>query len=182
MAATIPFSLSNRYASGAELSTDGAGVPTQVAYVGFGGDMGYYMSLAPGEWASGTITISENQSYPPSFVMPYDGTVQNIYGVFANRQTLSLAAGVTLRPFMCLATGTADSLTLRVLPESMIEFPPYTSGADIPKYSLRRANRNGMNISLPAGTLVAIIMGITAEGSADEQYTTASISGGIFIE
>ena len=39
-----------------------------------------------------------------------------------------------------------------------------------------------MNISLPAGTLVAIIMGITAEGSADEQYTTASISGGIFIE
>ena len=35
---------------------------------------------------------------------------------------------------------------------------------------------------LPAGTLVVIIMGMTAEGMAEEQQMTASISGGIYIE
>ncbi len=182
IAGTIPFSFSNRYESGAELATDDTGNPTQIAYAGFGGDTGYYMYLNAGEWTSGTITIRESQSYPSSFVMPYDGTLQNIYGVFANRQSLNLEAGVTLRPFLCLATGSTDSLVFQILQETMIYFPPYVSGEEIPKYSIRRANLTGLNISLPAGTLIAIIMGITAEGSTQEQYTTGSISGGIFIE
>ena len=182
IAGTIPFSFSNRYESGAELATDDAGTPTQIAYAGFGGDTGYYMYLNAGEWASGTITISESQSYPASFVMPYDGTLQNIYGVFANRQSLNLDAGVTLRPFFCLAIGNTDSLVYQVLQETLTYFPPYVSGAEIPKYSIRRANRTGLNIALPAGTMVAILMGITAEGATQEQYTTGSISGGIFIE
>ncbi|MFR8251596.1 MAG: hypothetical protein ACLVAI_07105, partial [Anaerovoracaceae bacterium] len=182
IAGTIPFSFSNRYESGAELATDDTGNPTQIAYAGFGGDTGYYMYLNAGEWTSGTITIRESQSYPSSFVMPYDSTLQNIYGVFANRQSLNLEAGVTLRPFLCLATGSTDSLVFQILQETMIYFPPYVSGEEIPKYSIRRANLTGLNISLPAGTLIAIIMGITAEGSTQEQYTTGSISGGIFIE
>ena len=182
IAGTIPFAFSNRYESGAELATDDAGTPTQIAYAGFGGDTGYYMYLNAGEWTSGTITIRESQSYPSSFVMPYDGTLKNIYGVFANRQSLTLDPGVTLTPFLCLAVGNSDSLVFQILQETMIRFPPYESGADIPKYSIRRANKTGLNIALPAGTMVAIIMGITAEGSTQEQYTTGSISGGIFIE
>ena len=182
IAGTIPFSFSNRYESGAELATDSSGMPTQIAYAGFGEDTGYYMYLNADEWTSGAITIRESQPYPSSFVMPYDGTVRNIYGVFANRQSLSLEDGVTLRPFLCLAVGDTDSLVFHILQETLIYFPPYISGNEIPKYSIRRANRTGLNIALPAGTLVATIMGFTAEGATDEQYTTGSISGEIFIE
>lgn len=182
IAGTIPFSFSNRYESGAELATDSSGMPTQIAYAGFGEDTGYYMYLNADEWTSGAITIRESQPYPSSFVMPYDGTVRNIYGVFANRQSLSLEDGVTLRPFLCLAVGDTDSLVFHILQETLIYFPPYISGNEIPKYSTDRANRTGLNIALPAGTLVATIMGFTAEGATDEQYTTGSISGEIFIE
>lgn len=114
--------------------------------------------------------------------MPYDGTVRNFYGVFANRQELSLEEGVIIRPFMCLAIGETDQLAFRILQNSIVYFPPYTSGEAIPKYTLRRASQTGLNITLPAGTLVTILFGITASGTADEQYITASISGGIYIE
>lgn len=182
VAATIAFSYSNQSSSGVTLSTDSTGEPSQIAYAGFGGDNGYYTSLDPGEWASGTITIDDSSSYPSSFVMPIDGTVQNIYGVFANRQALYLEEDVTIRPFMCLAIATTDTLTFTVLADSIVYFPPYTGTEEIPKYTLRRASITGLNIPLPAGTLVTIIMGITAEGSQPSQYLPASISGGIYIE
>lgn len=182
IAATIPFSNSNQHSSGVSLSTDSTGTPSEIAYAGFGGDTGYYSTLDPGAWASGHITINTSSSYPSSFVMPYDGTVRNFYGVFTNRQELSLEEGVIIRPFMCLAAGETDQLAFRVLQDSIVYFPPYTSGEEIPKYTLRRASQTGLNIALPAGTLVTILFGITASGTADEQYITASISGGIFIE
>ncbi|WP_343209387.1 hypothetical protein [Anaerolentibacter hominis] len=182
IAATIPFSYSNQSSSGVSLSTDDTGAPSLIAYAGFGGDSGYYSALEPGEWASGVIVINTSESYPSSFVMPYDGTVRNFYGVFTNRQELSLAEGVTLRPFMCLGIGETDRLAFRILPESFVYFPPYTGGESIPKYTIRSASQTGLNIALPAGTLVTIIFGITATGSASAQYITASISGGIYIE
>ena len=181
-AATIPFSYSNQNSSGVPLSTDDTGAPAQIAYAGFGGDGGYFSSLETGEWASGIITIRTNDSYPSSFVMPYDGTVRNIYGVFANRQELFLEEGVLIRPFMCLATGETDRLVFTVLQNSLVYFPPYVSGAQIPKYTVRRASQTGLDISLPAGTLVTIIFGILSAGTDTPQYITASISGGIYID
>ena len=181
-AATIPFSYSNQNASGVPLSTDDTGAPAQIAYAGFGGDTGYFSVLDPGEWASGLITVNTSESYPSSFVMPYDGIVRNFYGVFANRQELSLNEGAFLRPFMCLATGQTDRLAFTVLQNSIVYFPPYTGGESIPKYSIRRTSQTGLNIPLPAGTLVTIIFGIIAAGTGTAQYMTASISGGIYIE
>ena len=181
-AATIPFSYSNQNSSGVPLSSDNTGAPAQIAYAGFGGDSGYFTVLDPGEWASGLITINTSESYPSSFVMPYDGTVRNFYGVFSNRQELFLEEGVILRPFMCLAIGETDRLAFTVLQDSIVYFPPYLSEEEIPKYTIRRARQTGLNIPLPAGTLVTIIFGIIAAGTAAAQYMTASISGGIYIE
>lgn len=181
IAATIPFSYSNQNGSGVPLSTSDAGEPSQIAYAGFGGDNGYFTALDDGEWASGLITIDINESYPSSFVMPYDGTVRNFYGVFANRQELFLEEGVILRPFMCLAIGETDSLAFTILQESIVYFPPYIGGEQIPKYTIRRAGQTGLNIPLQAGTLVTIIFGIIATGTSASQYITASISGGIYI-
>lgn len=182
VAATIPFSYSNQNSSGVPLSTDSTGAPAQIAYAGFGGDNGYFSVFDPGEWASGVITISTSESYPSSFVMPYDGTVRNIYGVFANRQELYLEEGVIIRPFMCLAIGQTDRLAFTVLQNSIVYFPPYIGGAEIPKYTIRRASQTGLDILMPAGTLVTIIFGIIGAGTATDQYMTASISGGIYIE
>lgn len=182
IAATIPFSYANHSSSGVSLSTDSTGTPSEIAYAGFGGDTGYYSTLDPGAWVSGSITINTSSSYPSSFVMPYDGTVRNFYGVFANRQELSLEEGIIIRPFMCLAIGETDQLAFRVLQDSIVYFPPYTSGETIPKYTLRRASQTGLTIALPAGTLVTIIFGIAASNTTAEQYITASISGGIYIE
>ena len=80
--------------------------------------------LDPGEWASGVITINTSESYPSSFVMPYDGTVRSFYGVFANRQEITLEEGVILRPFMCFAVGAADRLAFTQHPDSNVYFPP----------------------------------------------------------
>ncbi|MBS6643863.1 MAG: hypothetical protein KH366_09805 [Clostridiaceae bacterium] len=182
IAATIPFSFSNQSSSGATLSTDSTGAPSQIAYAGFGSENGYFSALEPGEWASGIITIDTYESYPSSFVMPYDGTVRNFYGVFANRQELSLEDGVFIRPFMCLAIGETDRLVFTVLQNSIVYFPPYTGTETIPKYTLRRAGQTGLNIPLPAGTLVTIIFGIISAGTSEPQYLSASISGGIYIE
>ena len=182
IAATIPFSYSNQNASGVPLSTDNTGAPAQIAYAGFGGDGGYFTALDPGEWASGVITIKTSDSYPSSFVMPHDGTVRNFYGVFANRQELFPEQGVILRPFMCLAVGEADRLAFTVLPDSIVYFPPYVGGEEIPKYTLRRAGQTGLSIPLAAGTLVTILFGIISAGTDTAQYMTASISGGIYIE
>ncbi|BDF32230.1 hypothetical protein CE91St62_03010 [Lachnospiraceae bacterium] len=181
-AATIPFSYSNQNSSGVPLSTDSTGAPAQIAYAGFGGDNGYFSVFDPGEWASGVITISTSESYPSSFVMPYDGTVRNIYSVFANRQELYLEEGVIIRPFMCLAIGQTDRLAFTVLQNSIIYFPPYIGSAEIPKYTIRSASQTGLDILLPAGTLVTIIFGIIGAGTAEAQYITASISGGLYIE
>lgn len=182
IAAAIPFSYSNQSSSGVSLSTDNTGAPAQIAYAGFGGDSGYFSTLEPGEWASGVITINTNESYPSSFVMPYDGTVRNFYGVFANRQDLYLGEGVILRPYMCLAIGDTDRLAFTILQDSFVYFPPYTGMETIPKYTIRRASQTGLNIPLSAGTLVTIIFGIISAGTDTPQYLTASISGGIYIE
>ncbi|WP_295581320.1 hypothetical protein [uncultured Oscillibacter sp.] len=114
--------------------------------------------------------------------MPHDGTVRNFYGVFANRQELFPEQGVILRPFMCLAVGEADRLAFTVLPDSIVYFPPYVGGEEIPKYTLRRAGQTGLSIPLAAGTLVTILFGIISAGTDTAQYMTASISGGIYIE
>ena len=95
IAATIPFSLSNVNSSGAQISTDAQGNPETIAFAGFGGDSGYGLHLQPGEWASGSVTITQSYSYPSSFIMPFDGTLRNIYALFANRFRLTSSQAKT---------------------------------------------------------------------------------------
>lgn len=181
-AATIPFSLSNVYSSGAQISTDAQGTPSMVNFAGFGGDNAYSISLQPGEWDARTITIREENSYPSSFIMPYDGILRNIYVLFATRTTMELEAGVIMRPFVCLATLNSDNLVYTVLPETLTYTEPYVGGTTIPKYTLRRGALTGLNVNLPAGTVVGIVLGWRGENVTSEQSTQVSVSGGLYIE
>lgn len=182
IAATIPFSLSNVNSSGAQISTDAQGNPQQVTFAGFGGDSGYGLYLQPGEWASGSITITESTAYPSSFIMPFDGTLRNIYALFANRQQLNLEEGVTMRPFVGIAVSNSNALVFNVLQNTIVYGEPYVGGSSIPKYSVRKGSLTGLDVSLPAGTLVTIVGGWQGESKGTEQSTQISFSGGLFIE
>ena len=182
IAATIPFSISNMYVSGAQISSDSQGNPQMINFAGFGGDYAYPVSLQAGEWASSTITIREQNSYPSSFIVPFDGTLKSIYVLFATRTSLYLDVGVTMRPFVCIAISNTDSLVFNILKDTITYTEPYVGGTDIPKYSVRRGSLTNLNIDLPAGTLVAIVAGWTGEGVTTEQSTQVSLSGGLFIE
>ena len=176
-AATIPFSLSNVNSSGAYISTDAQGRPDMVNFAGFGGDSAYSITLQPGDWDARTITIGESNSYPSSFIMPYDGVLRNIYVMFATRTTLNLDAGITMRPFVCLAVLNSENLVYTVLPETLTYTEPYVGGAEIPKYTLRRGE-----VNLPAGTVVTIVLGWEGTGVTTEQQMQVSVSGGLFIK
>lgn len=181
-AATIPFSLSNVNSSGAYISTDAQGRPDMVNFAGFGGDSAYSITLQPGDWDARTITIGESNSYPSSFIMPYDGVLRNIYVMFATRTTLNLDAGITMRPFVCLAVLNSENLVYTVLPETLTYTEPYVGGAEIPKYTLRRGELTNLYVNLPAGTVVTIVLGWEGTGVTTEQQTQVSVSGGLFIE
>ena len=186
IAAVIPLSVSSYDNYGVEISADAQGNPEIIYFAGFGipNEPGYPIRLEPGEWNAGSITIRESTPYPNSFIMPYDGILQNIYVLFANRESIYLADGVTMRPFVCLAVSDGRSLAFTILRDTMTYTDPYVgrSGASVSKYSLRRGSSTNLNIELPAGTLVGVVMGWVGEGVTSEQEVRASISGGLFIE
>ena len=182
VAATIPFSLSNLWGAGAQISSDSEGMPSVINFVGFGGDTGVPKQLSFGEWNSGTISFSESDSYGTSFILPFDGILENIYVQFATRSSLSLEAGVTMRPFVCLAVAENDDMVFRILPETMTYTEPYTGAANYPPYSIRKGSLTDIDVNIAAGTLVGIVIGWSGEGVSRQMTTQVSVSGGIFIE
>lgn len=183
IAATIPFSLTNVWSSGSPVATDDAGNPSTINFVGFGGNEGSYpIYLEPGEWQTGTITFRESTAYGSAFIMPYDGTVKNIYVLFATRTTLNLEAGIEMYPFVCLAVSNSEQLVFTVLQDTLTYTAPYVGGVEYPKYTVRRGALTGLDIRIPEGTLVAIVAGWRGQGVTEEQSTEISASGGIFVE
>lgn len=185
MAATIPFAIaSSNYGESVTISCDDQGKPRIVHFAGFGGLSSYYpITLEPDEWDAGTITITREFPYPSSFIMPYDGTLQNIYVLFANRSPLYLDEGVIIRPFVCLAVLNGDRLTFNILDDTMTYTEPYVgSGEEIPKYGLRRGSLINLGIEIDHGTLVGIVAGCFCEGVISEQSIQISLSGGLFLD
>ncbi len=176
-ASVIPFAVSDTVAS---VTTDTTGAPAQVIFAGFGD--GTTESLDAGEWASGAITVDGTTEYPISFIMPFDGTVDNLYATIYNQTPLTLDAGVTLTPFVALATASADGSTFNVLTNTITNFPSYTGGTTIPQFTQRQATITNIASQIPAGTPVAVIFGTQATGAATEQTLNAALTGGISVE
>ena len=173
---------SNAWSSGAEIAANEQGIPSIGTFVGFGGDSVYGIRLNEREWESGSITVKEDNSYGSSFIMPFDASIKKLYVLFANRNTLYLDEGITMRPFVVLAVAENNNLTYRMLPETLTFTEPYAGGEAIPKYSVRRGSLTDLNVNIPEGTLTAIIGGWMGEGLQQEEYGQVSISGGIYAE
>lgn len=185
VATTIPFSISSAYSSGIEIASNAQGDPEIINFAGFGPPGYAPIFLQPGEWQTGIITIRDHDSYPSSFVLPYNATLQNIYVTFANRSQLLFDVGVIMRPFVCIAVSDTTNLAFTILQNTMTFTEPYIGGGDelyIPKYSLRSGSLTNLNVALTAGRLVGIVMGWIGEGVSSEEIAQFSISGGILLE
>lgn len=178
IAATIPFSLSGY---GTTYSTHEDGYPHAIRFSGFG-KQEYYVEIEQGAWQTGTIVFTESMAYGASFVMPYDGVLRSLYVVFSTSYQTEFDPGVVIMPFACIATCNTDDLIYVIQQETMTYTDPYLGGAPIPGHTLRKASTTDLNVPLAAGTMVAIVLGIMAEGTVNSQSAELNVSGGLFIE
>ncbi|MDR2022992.1 MAG: hypothetical protein LBQ71_07010 [Hungatella sp.] len=195
MSGVIPFAIDDEYA---EVSTDDLGNPSIIQFAGFEANAinsGRPTQLQEGDWAAGTITFNfanYDQFYRSCFVMPYDAVVKNIYVLFGAKMSLFLPEGSTLFPFAALAVLTSDipgqmtgEMVFTILQDTLTFSDPFIApvgGGQVPKYTLERGSLTDINVSIPAGSLVGIIVGCRAEGVASELFVRFSVSGGILLE
>lgn len=177
-AATIPFSLSGY---GTLFTTNDDGDPEAICFPGFG-KQDHSITLGLGEWQTGVIAFTDSNSYGTSFVMPYDGVLKSLYVVFSTSNEELFDPDTVIRPFACIATCTTDELTYVIQQESITYTDPYLGGAPIPMHSLRKASTINLSVPLPAGTMVAIVLGILCESPPSSQSAGLNVSGGLFIE
>ncbi|SET57659.1 Collagen triple helix repeat-containing protein [Lacrimispora sphenoides] len=195
MSGVIPFAIDDEYA---EVSTDDLGNPSIIQFAGFEANAinsGRPTQLQEGDWAAGTITfnfVNYDQFYRSCFVMPYDAVVKNIYVLFGAKMSLFLPEGSTLFPFAALAVLTSDipgqmtgEMVFTILQDTLTFSDPFIApvgGGQVPKYTLERGSLTDINASIPAGSLVGIIVGCRAEGVTSELFVRFSVSGGILLE
>lgn len=174
----IPFSIGK---DGAYLSIDDQGNPQSVQFVGFGSSGSYPIMIQPGDWEAGRITIDPNMYVGNVFIMPYDGTIKNIYALFGNRYSATLEDGTVLQPFVCLATFDTDELIFTILQDSIVYTEPYIGEVDIPNYEIKKGSLTDLNIEIPEGTAMAIVIGVMGEGLTSGISIQFMVGGGIFI-
>ncbi len=195
MSGVIPFAIDDEYA---EVSTDDLGNPSIIQFAGYEANAinsGRPTQLQEGDWAAGTITfdfVNYDQFYRSCFVMPYDAVVKNIYVLFGAKMSLFLPEGSTLFPFAALAVLTSDTpgqmtggMVFTILQDTLTYSDPFIApagGGQVPKYTLERGSLTDINVSIPAGSLVGIIVGCRAEGVTSELFVRFSVSGGILLE
>ncbi len=179
-AATIPFSISG-YGGGRDFQTTADGDPYSVSFAGFG-DSAISVELTDGEWENKTISLIDDYYYGSSFIMPFDAVLKRIYVLFASQDEFQLADGVTLKPFVMIATCPGEELVYTILADTITYSEPYESGAMIARNSIRKGSLENLELEIPAGTLVAIVCGMQSEGTDQEQHLRAVLSGGLFFE
>ena len=124
--------------------------------------------------------------------MPYDAVVKNMHVLFGAKMSVYLDAGVTLYPFAALAVLTSDTpgqtdgeMIFTINQNTITYADPFIApegGGQVPKYTLVRGSRTDINDTIPAGSLVGIIVGIRADGVTAETTVRFSVSGGILLE
>lgn len=87
-----------------------------------------------------------------------------------------------MRPFAGIAICNSDTLVYEILPETITYSEPYVGELEITKFLLRRGEQTDLSVNINEGALVAIIIGMESEGSTEEQYLYASVSGSLFFD
>lgn len=179
----IPFSIAE-YTGSLYLSTDEQGDPNTLGFSGYGGSSIASVYLQANDWENKIITLNNenNYYYGCAFIMPNSAVLKKIHALVVSVDETTLDAGVTLRPFVAIATCDNDDLVYKILDETITFTEPYVGGATIPRMSIRNGNNLNLNISIPEGNLVAIIIGLTSEGANSSLSMRLALSGSLYYE
>lgn len=179
----IPYSIAE-YAGSLYLSTNAQGDPSNLGFSGYGGSSTTSVNLQANDWQNKTITLNHenNYYYGCAFIMPTTATLKSIHSLVATADETTIQAGVTLRPFVAIAICNNDDLVYTILNDTITYTEPYVGGGTIPRLSVRNGNNLNLNLSIAEGNLVAIIIGMTSEGSSENQNLRLALSGSLYFE
>ncbi|GAF23823.1 hypothetical protein JCM19047_3668 [Bacillus sp. JCM 19047] len=119
---------------------------------------------------SNDITVPDGSSIPIPFgsdnyqfffSFPQQVTLTGISATFNNWSTFSAATGTDFRPFVALATSPQGTYNFTI-DTAMQQLPSigYTAGASNPNTTILTGSSTGLNVTIPANTLLAIVGGI----------------------
>jgi hypothetical protein len=148
---------------------------------GFGPSINEPFYLEEADWANGIIDLNNEDCFCPTFIMPYDAVLKNIYVLFRTRGDQDFEDGATIRPFVCLAVSHTDDMIFTILKNTVTHTEPYECiGGSI--NGIRRGFLADLDVEIAAGTHLAIVAGFSAENTIYGQYGDFSISGGLYLE
>ena len=158
-------------------STNAAGEPAQVQIVSFSGHSNS-ISLT-----GNTFVLPTGNGYQFAFVMPYDAVVKSIYLTCSNWADFTPPAGASVYPFVMLATAPlgSNSFTLLTATET-ITGTPWIGGAVIPAGTILSGSRLNIDVSIAAGSRVAISCAYRITGTPSAQSYYFYYAGGILLE
>lgn len=149
----IPFSMGT--ANSITLRSDSSGNSTNVILIGSGKYSGNTLNLTNG-------SFTQTTSYLYSFIMPYDATLQNIYLTvnYSSNGTWDPPTESTFTPYVALATATDNNL-FTIISETITSIEEsFVGGNTYPANTHHSGSQEGLGISIPAGTKVALVGGL----------------------
>lgn len=189
-AGIIPFAILNENLI--QISTDDSGQPSVLQFAGFSPGSQNPVILDFTDWQAGTINFHTgeggNYFYNISFVTPHDIVVRNIYVTFGTSDNTTIAEGNIMTPFACLAVAnpvpTMPRISYTILEDTLTYTQPYIGTVDgtVSKFTMRQGALTGLDVSITAGTLVAIVIGWSGENVTTAQVGTFTVYGGIYYE
>lgn len=179
----IPFSIAD-YAGYPYLTTTDTGNPSMVGFSGYGGGSLSSITLTNTDWQNQTISVNNenNYYYACAFIMPRTATLKKLYCLISTSDNIEYDAGVSINPFVTVATCNNDNLVYTILGNTTTYTAPYVGGAAIPKFSVRKGENLDLNVTIPEGVLVAIVTGITSQVATTPQELRVSLSGSLYFE
>jgi len=127
--------------------------------------------------ASNTFSFVNASAF--SFVVPYDATVETIYMTATNT---GFTPGTNVNPYIILATALRNSntFTLRQETKTPTEIQ-YSQGTQYPDNTILYGSHANINMTIPAGTRVAIVCGFNTQGGILAQGYWFYYTGGIIF-
>lgn len=149
--------------------TNASGVSTGVMLCTFG--------MSPFSTTTLTNPTTSNPSFTQAisgdsnsvtFVMPYDGILRSIYMTSCTYGPIGTATSV-ITPYVALYTADPGTTTFTLLSGTKIPAAIPWTGSTISN-SVTTGYQTGLNISIPAGTRIAIVGGCDATGTSVQQW------------
>jgi len=166
----IPFSMGT--ANSLTLGSDSSGNSTNVILIGSGKYSGTL------NITNGSFTQTTSNLY--SFIMPYDATLQNIYltVTYYSNGIWIPPTGSTFTPYVAMATAT-DNNFFTIISETITSIEEsFVGGNTYPINTHHSGSQEGLGISIPAGTKVALVGGLNGNSALSGAFT---FRGGLWL-